>query len=208
MVKSCNYGYEAVVNSVLRDQIVLGVASEAVREKLLYEGALTLPAACAIVRACEASSAQLSQIASRPDAQVHGLKGRATKDRQQQQQQYNRPRFGGNYEETSCNDCGRRHGKGQCFAEDAKCYACGKTGHYSRRCTKSTDHQQKASQSGCQMPPTTHQQSSTFQRRPAQRNMQRLHSMDEEGVQEQEDVRYLDEEYVMHELKISSDGEE
>ncbi len=46
-----NYGTNAVINSVLRDQIVLGVASDLVREKLLFERNLTLPSACAIVRA-------------------------------------------------------------------------------------------------------------------------------------------------------------
>jgi hypothetical protein len=66
MVKSCNYGTEAVVNSILRDQIVLGVASDPVREKLLYETNLSLAGACGIVRACEASASQLSQILSPP----------------------------------------------------------------------------------------------------------------------------------------------
>ena len=37
MVTSFNYGTAAVIEPVLRDQIVLGVASEQVREKLLFE---------------------------------------------------------------------------------------------------------------------------------------------------------------------------
>lgn len=62
MVKSCNYGTDAVVNSILRDQIVLGVASDHIREKSLYEAGLSLASACTIVRACESSAIQLSQI--------------------------------------------------------------------------------------------------------------------------------------------------
>lgn len=72
LVKSCNYENEATVSSILRDQIVLGVASDAVREKLLYDHGLPLPGACAIVRACESSSSQLSQITLRTDA-VHAV---------------------------------------------------------------------------------------------------------------------------------------
>ena len=64
LVKTCNYGTS--VDSVLRDQIVLGVADSLVREKLLYEKNLSLDKACEIVRACESSKAQLSQIATKP----------------------------------------------------------------------------------------------------------------------------------------------
>lgn len=39
--------------SSLSYEIVLGVASDPIREKLLYESGLCLASACAIVRACE-----------------------------------------------------------------------------------------------------------------------------------------------------------
>lgn len=66
-------------HSVLRDQIVLGVASDLVREKLLYENGLTLPSACSIVRACESSSSQLNQISTRSES-VNALQGKQLKD--------------------------------------------------------------------------------------------------------------------------------
>ncbi|XP_045036724.1 uncharacterized protein LOC123477448 [Daphnia magna] len=62
MAKGCNYG--ASVESVLRDQVVLGVADSQTREKLLFEKTLTLAKACDIVRSCEASRAQLSQMST------------------------------------------------------------------------------------------------------------------------------------------------
>lgn len=62
LVKSCGYGNS--VDSVLRDQVVLGVADPLVREKLLYENDLKLDKACDIVRACESSKAQLSQFSA------------------------------------------------------------------------------------------------------------------------------------------------
>ena len=75
LIKTCNYGTS--VDSVLRDQIVLGVADPLVREKLLYERNLTLANACEIVRACESSKAQLSQIATKsaPEA-AHAIQSR------------------------------------------------------------------------------------------------------------------------------------
>ena len=52
MVKSCGYGTQAVEESIVRDQIVLRVASEQVRKKTLFENNLTLAGACRLVRAC------------------------------------------------------------------------------------------------------------------------------------------------------------
>lgn len=63
-MKSCDFGNS--VDSLLRDQIVLGVADPLVREKLLYENDLKLDKACDIVRACESSKAQLTQFSGSP----------------------------------------------------------------------------------------------------------------------------------------------
>jgi hypothetical protein len=61
LIQSCGYPANAV-ESVLRDQLVLGVADPLVREKLLYENDLKLAKACNIIRACEASKSQLTII--------------------------------------------------------------------------------------------------------------------------------------------------
>ena len=61
LIQSCGYPANAV-ESVLRDQFVLGVADPLVREKLLYENDLKLAKACDIIRACEASKSQLTII--------------------------------------------------------------------------------------------------------------------------------------------------
>ncbi|KAI9565072.1 putative uncharacterized protein K02A2.6-like [Daphnia sinensis] len=82
MVKGCNYGTS--VESVLRDQVVLGVADTQTREKLLFEKSLDLAKACDFVRACEASRAQLTQMTSdltirRPDDSVNRLAEKGVK---------------------------------------------------------------------------------------------------------------------------------
>jgi hypothetical protein len=77
MITACNYG--TGTDSVLCDQILLGVASDLVREKLLYENGITLTSACSIVRACESSSSQLNQISPRSES-VNALQGKQLKD--------------------------------------------------------------------------------------------------------------------------------
>jgi hypothetical protein len=72
MVKSCNYGASAIVESILRDQIVFLLDSE-----------LSLAKACRIVRACESASSQLTQMTSRLDLSVHHLNDRPTKAKRQ-----------------------------------------------------------------------------------------------------------------------------
>ena len=130
MVKSCNYGAAAIVESILRDQIVLGVANEQVREKLLFEAELSLAKACSIVRACESASSQLTQMASRLDSSVHHLNDRPTKAKPPSS---GASRQGGQlFVNWQC--YGRRHQKGQCFAANIVCFACGQKGHFANRC--------------------------------------------------------------------------
>jgi hypothetical protein len=81
LVKPYNYGTAAVIESIVRDQIVLGVANEQVREKLLFKSGLTLAKACNIVRACESASSQLTQMTARTDSTVHRLIGSSSKGR-------------------------------------------------------------------------------------------------------------------------------
>ena len=70
-----------MIESIVRDQIVLGVASEQVREKLPLESGLTLTKACNIVRACESASSQLTQMTARTDLTVHRLMDSSSKGR-------------------------------------------------------------------------------------------------------------------------------
>jgi hypothetical protein len=209
MVKSCNYGSDAVVNSLLRYQIVLGVASDPIREKLLYETGLSLASACAIVRACESSAIQLSQILSRQES-VHAVKDKPTHDRPtQRQSESGGQRQGG---ASSCRNCGHRHEKGACAARNITCFSCGKSGHFARWCTQPGAQQsQHSSHNARQVAPGTAQTEADTRQRPAQKGtymQQRLHSMELEAATPQEQIRYLEQEYGTHELNSSDEGEE
>ncbi|XP_045028011.1 uncharacterized protein LOC123471141 [Daphnia magna] len=153
LVKTCGYG--TGVDSVLRDQIVLGVADPLVREKLLFEKDLLLNTACEIVRACESSKAQLSQINTASTTETaHAMQSRygsrkfdkkpessnssfrAPVGKQpttsQRAAQVNNPIDGHQY--IRCNSCGRSHKKNQCRVTHVTCHTCGVVGHVSSCC--------------------------------------------------------------------------
>lgn len=168
LVKTCNYG--AVVDSFLRDAIVLGIADPLVREKLLYEKDLQLEKACDIVRACEHSKAQLTHFASPAADTAHALQSRPhnrRSDNKSSQHSVN-PAPGGRppndqqpfscssgsstQQYVNCNSCGRRHKRNQCRAAKITCYGCGATGHYSNCCPSGNSSSQHPSQSSNQPP--------------------------------------------------------
>ncbi len=162
LVKTCNYG--PVVDSFLRDVIVLGIADPAVREKLLYEKDLQLEKACDIVRVCEHSKAQLTQFASLAVDSAHAIQGR------QHNKQSGKPpqqSSAGSSSEgrppadrqssasgstsvtqqySNCNSCGRRHKVNQCRAAKIQCYRCGNMGHYANRFPSGNASRQQSSQ--------------------------------------------------------------
>ena len=127
LVKSCNYRNIASVEAIFRDQIVMGVAYPLVREKLLFEQNLLLAKSCDIVRACESSKAQITQIGVSPDTgSVHRILTDIPPTRPDQPSrssaaaQSNTCRFlnssSSGQQQSNCNVCGRRHQKNQCRA--------------------------------------------------------------------------------------------
>ncbi|XP_046459591.1 uncharacterized protein K02A2.6-like isoform X4 [Daphnia pulex] len=142
LVNSCGYG--TGVDSVLRDQIVLGVADPYVREKLLYEKDLLLATACEIVRACESSKAQLSQINTPSTAEAaHAIQSRPggrkverkpdSSFRAQHEQQPSANQHPAQ-QYPKCKDCGRSHRKNQCRVTNVTCFNCNVVGHVSSCC--------------------------------------------------------------------------
>ena len=162
LVKSCNYGVG--VDSVLRDQIVLGVADPLVREKLLFEKDLLLVKACEIVRACESSRAQLTQFAVAPPLvdSAHALQSHSnhrtkkpsqpssssrpppnsTQHADQRSSSSAVPPTGQQY--FQCAGCGRRHKQNQCRAANIRCHGCGLLGHFVGRCPSGSRHPSSA----------------------------------------------------------------
>jgi hypothetical protein len=206
MVTSCNYGTAAVIESVLRDQIVLGVASEQVREKLLFETNLKLAEACNIVRACESASSKLTQMAPRGESTVHRLHDSQPKGKQGMSSYSKSRQPGGNMQQyVNCQDCGRRHQKDHCNAARVVCFACQQVGHFANRCPNGRS-QQGASHPRKVAPlPVPQANTRQMTMRPAQRGtfmQQQLHAVEEEGFDDQLAGAngFLGEDYVTHQL--------
>lgn len=138
LVKNCAYGNQ--VDSVLRDQIVMGVADSTVQEKLLFEKDLTLQKAIDIVRACEATKSQLDLMKGAEVYVVHRLQNvtrrnsTSRSDCRSVVDTNSRP--SGRSLNNSCKNCGSSHPKNRCRAYNKECNACGKLGHFARCCRK------------------------------------------------------------------------
>ncbi|XP_045023117.1 uncharacterized protein K02A2.6-like isoform X3 [Daphnia magna] len=211
MVSSCNFGTPAVIDSVLRDQIVFGVASEHVREKLLFETDLKLAGACNIVRACESASSKLTQMAPRGESTVHRLHDNQPKGKQGMSSYNKSSQPGGNMQQyVNCQGCGRRHRKDQCSAAKVVCFSCQQVGHYANRCPnggsqQGTSHPRKMAPPPA--PPTGTRQPTM---RPAQRGtfmQQQLHAVEQEGFDGQLTGAngFLGEDYVTHQLTCTEE---
>ena len=206
MVTSCNYGTAAVIESVLRDQIVLGVASEQVREKLLFETNLKLAEACNIVRACESASSKLTQMAPRGESTVHRLHDSQPKGKQGMSSSSKSRQPGGNMQQyVNCQDCGRRHQKDHCNAARVVCFACQQVGHFANRCPNGRSQQGASHPRKVAPPPAPQANTRQLTMRPAQRGtfmQQQLHAVEEEGFDDQLAGAngFLGEDYVTHQL--------
>ena len=139
LIATCDYSIQR--DSILRDQIVIGVADNKTREKLLFDPQLTLAKAIDILRACEASSLLADQMNSEA---VHRLRDKSKSNSSQQQPQETQQRRDGGqqhreqFEIKNCHFCGDSHKKGRCPAFGKDCAKCGKKNHAAKVCRSTT----------------------------------------------------------------------
>lgn len=142
LIATCNFHAEEK-DKALRDRIVFGIRTEAVREELFnISTELTLDKCVEVCQRHEATKQYMHdfKIANEdPVSKVHAINQRSmtgfTQRRESQQRSSDQPsqRF-----VTSCKYCGGSHLPRKCPAYDKTCKTCNKKGHFQKVCRSTT----------------------------------------------------------------------
>lgn len=133
---SCEYG--VLRDELIRDKIVLGIANESTRRRLLREKNLTLSDALDMCRAAELTDIRIRTMESeRPQTDsVNAAARQPFKRSTPVTEKHTGPTADG---PATCKFCGTSHGwgKDRCPAYGKVCKACGTANHFARVCIKS-----------------------------------------------------------------------
>lgn len=138
-IARCNYD-PVVVDELIADRIAQGCISEELRTKLLQKDR-TLDEVISLGTSMAESyhqSKKLSRPIERQEQNVYTVSNRSFRNTAQsfKRQSGYQPRHQPN-NRFICYGCGRRghtHGSNECPAKQTKCAACGKIGHWAKRC--------------------------------------------------------------------------
>lgn len=131
LISSCGY-HPDEKDKIVRDQIVMGVHQDTVRERLLAEDGLTLTKAVNICRTKETTD-KYSNCMSFSADKMHAADAMSRPYRPKQ-----------NSTQT-CRNCGTLHAFRHCIAYGQSCRSCGKLGHFQKYC-RSTQARNQSSQ--------------------------------------------------------------
>ena len=125
--KTCNYG--SLLDSLIRDRIVVGLRDNGTRKWLLQEAKLTLNKCIDVCRSTEATSAQLQATENQEDFKF------IADDKFKKEKQGN-----GGKDVISCKFCDNKHvrSREECPAWGKNCNKCGEKNHFAVKCTKSS----------------------------------------------------------------------
>ncbi|XP_068675472.1 uncharacterized protein [Montipora foliosa] len=123
----CDFG--AIKDSLIRDQIVVGINDPKLRERLLRETDLTLEKAVKLCRITEQSKEQ-SKIFISPTTQTGNIDAIKKGEPPVDSVKYSRRIM-------KCKFCATSYDRGNCPAYGATCHKCNGRNHYARCCLKS-----------------------------------------------------------------------
>ncbi|XP_061715760.1 uncharacterized protein LOC133524009 [Cydia pomonella] len=149
----CNF--EKLKDGLIRDQIIIGLIDNELKEDLLSVTDLTLERCINMSRAAEATRAQMDTIKNKNEVarievgagQRRNIKKEHSSDKRQpsrsrtREQSYGRQQGQAHtrqpepsYHKKPCGKCGRQHGYAKCPAFNKKCVRCGKYNHFAAMC--------------------------------------------------------------------------
>ncbi|XP_034058782.1 uncharacterized protein K02A2.6-like [Gymnodraco acuticeps] len=140
--KASSCEYRDLKDELIRDRLVLGIASESTRRRLLRERDLTLPTAVEICRLAELTESRMRLIES-PQAQVDSINSMVDRQggrRKIQWKTAERNTAAEREQQWTCKYCGNGHKRGreQCPAYGKTCRACGVSNHFAKVCQASS----------------------------------------------------------------------
>ena len=127
MARKCDFQDE---DRMIRDRLVIGIAEDQTRKKLLEKKKLSLGEALDICRAQEQATThakEMSRTENRVDRMQSGFKRKTPK-------RDNKVFTGSPVTSTRCTRCGKIHMAGKCPAKLATYYNCNKRGHLAQLC--------------------------------------------------------------------------
>ena len=127
LAKTCNYG--SLLDSLIRDRIVVGIRDNGTRKRLLQEAKLTLNKCIDICWSSEATSVQLQAMGNQEDLKF------VADDKIKKETQDK-----GGKDVISCKFCGKKHvrSREERPAWGKNCSKCGEKNHFAVKCTKSS----------------------------------------------------------------------
>lgn len=143
-LKLCNYPEVTdqqgmtLTDRLLRDQIVLGINSDTIREELLYTTDLTLQKAINICRHKESAALIGSQLNHHSTTSVQAVKHNTTNTKSTNSTTKKIIQI------QNCKYCGGSHLSGACPAYGKECHKCGKSNHFATVCNDQSTHVQKS----------------------------------------------------------------
>lgn len=124
----CNF--DTLKDSLVRDQIIMGLTDMSLKERLLRCNNLTLKECIEACKVSQATQARMNAMKGSTSDQLHCD---VIKQRSEQQRYQSRPRQMNNHQ-SACGYCGGSHAKNKCPAYGRKCAGCGKYNHFVKMC--------------------------------------------------------------------------
>ena len=140
LAQTCNF-CNCLHDSLIRDQLVLGIRDESIPKKLLQEKKLSLSRAVDIGRSGETTTMPLKELKNKAatagtDEEINVLKSKRTNNEKSRRERATI---------RSCCYCGGSHRRGDCPAYGQTCKKCGHRNHFSQACLQRNPSQRHAS---------------------------------------------------------------
>lgn len=140
--KTCSFG--TLTDTLIRDQLVVGVRDNTIRKRLLYEHKLTLEKCLQIARSAEATQTRLSAM-DKSDVSVNAVKKYPKGSHTKKKPSTNTSTFkqtASTSNSNKCPYCGsfNNHPRKDCPASGMTCTSCRRRGHFAKMCIKKKHH--------------------------------------------------------------------